>query len=291
MQEKMRTPLFFAMLIAMVALFAATGAMAQDRPTECVAGGKYTMTPSPDFEFPSYQSGLSPDNLCGEGVAGWAWRYRVTPKNSKWLPKINKAYFYIPSSPPNIIEVCGDPYRGEGGTSGWGALNYNGIVVTTENISGGGDYIDYLFCTKEVTTYGVITAVIDTGEGELGCVAAEEDVQGPVGGIVGPGFDVAGFIPAQLDQVIQLGTLGNVCAKRHPATGCIKYFYDCDDPNYHYPPAEAPPGWATGVLEDCGDLSGMNRHCRECIFLSHESPGCYWAYISGTWICLACYPY
>lgn len=290
MTKKIPIIFLFTAVIAVFALFVTTEVMAEERPVECKAGagGKYTLTPAPNVDFPYYQTGLGEGQQDCKGEAGWAWRYRLTPKSPKFLPKVNKAYFYIPSSPPNIIEVWDAPYRGEGGTSGWGALNYNGVVVTTENIAGGGDYVEYVFCTKDVSTYGVVTAVIDTGEGELACVATETDVQGPVGGIVGPGSDVAGFIPAQLDQKIQLGTMGEVCAKRHPATGCIMWFYNCDT-GIKIDPEPNPPEWIQGVLEDCGDLSGMNRHCRECIFLHHGSPGCYWAYANGTYTCLACW--
>jgi len=306
MSKKIPITLFLTVVIAIVALFAATAVMAQERPVICQdLQAKYTITPHPDYEFP-YQVSADEDE-CG-GKAGWVWRYRVEVDNPRHLAKVNKGYFYIPSSPPNIIEVWDAGYRGEPGTSGVLGLNYNGIVVTTENISGSSTTLDWVFCAKEKTKYGVITLVLDTGSGELPCLAKKwdaetetlldwKDGQGFVGGIVGPGFDISELVLAETTRDVDFPAGGCVRIKKHPVTGCIKEFRRCNNGDNGQgnliPGSQTRPNWITTTVEDLGNFEA--RLCRDGIIAGKRPvPGEhsdieYWGYANGWWYCIGTY--
>lgn len=297
MAKQIPITLLVTVVISIFALSAATGVVAQERPLECVAGGKFTFTPLP--EAGAWPISEPAGGRCGE-FPGNLWLYRVTPSNPKFLAKVNKIYFYIPSSPPNIIEVSGYEalgLRGEGGISGWGAGIYNGIVVTATSYSGTGNYLDVSFCTKDVATYGLVSPVVDTGPGgELGCEAEEpaSDLQGPVGGIVGPGFDISELIVAEVTRDVFFPAGGCVRIKKHPVTGCIKEFRRCDDGDGGQgtliPGSQDGPDWITTTVADLGNFEA--RLCRSGVISGKFGTSTdyqYWGNANGWWYCIGTY--
>ena len=126
----------------------------------------------------------------------------------------------------------------------------------------------------------------------LGCEAVDADgkyitdVQGPVGGIVGPGFDIAGIIIQPVDSLVSMADgLGEVMVKKHPVTGCIQKFAYPDGTDI--PPST--PGWLNSpkVTVDFGNFD--NRICREGMIAVKGSPIEYWGYAYGSYYCIGAY--
>ena len=183
---KRKPLLFFTLIFAIVAIFAATEVMAQDLPLSC-KGGNFDMTPAPG-DFPR----LAVGNECG-GEAGWVWEYTVSAEDLKYLSAITKIFFYAPSYPPNNIRVIPnidstDVYeRGQGAHSTtFGEGIYNGITWSIPNNSGANAPFNISFCTPS-NTKGLISPAFATAKAIIGCEAAVTDDQGPLGGIMGPG--------------------------------------------------------------------------------------------------------
>jgi len=227
MSKKISVGLLFSVVIAICVVFTTTGAMAQTRPLECTStDGKLKLTPSPEWDFPTFDDGSM--GLCGDRP-GKFYGFRASSSNPKFLAKINKIYFYIPSDPLNPIDVYDAANPCAGGTSGWGSGVCNGVVVTAESYSGANDpYIDIGFCTSgDEPGYGLISAVFDTGTGgELACVATASPTI--VGGIIGPGDDISVVVPTSDTEDVDLPLDGCVQIKRHPFTGAIQNFKYCD---------------------------------------------------------------
>jgi hypothetical protein len=285
MSQKLPLTLWFTLVIAIVALFLATQVMAQTRPLECTStDGKLKLSPSPAASaFPQPDDGT----ICG--APGNFWLFRATANNPKFLAKINKIYFYIPSSPPNIIEVYYASEPGGGGISGWGSGVYNGVVVTAQQYSGANDpYKEVGFCTSpDIASYGLISAVFDTGTGgELGCEAI--DAAGTIiGGIIGPGFDVGEVVlgPDAEDVSLPLGNCVRV--KRHPWTGRIQNFTRCDGPSTPIPRRDS---WGTEDIDivDFGDPA--NRGVRGGIIATSGGSTVYWGWTPpNNYYCLGVY--
>jgi hypothetical protein len=131
----------------------------------------------------------------------------------------------------------------------------------------------------------------ETSKNLTSCSALISDAQGPLGGIIGPGFEPSGFVPIETDTRVNLGTTGGtICAKKHPTTGCIKYFYSCTDTSQNpepLPSQNTPPVWFEGELVDMGDLE--NPLCREGLITRKGSPIQYWGVAGGDVYCLGIY--
>jgi hypothetical protein len=293
MTKKIPIILLFTVVIAIVALFAATEVRAEERPLQCLAD-PYTITPATDVDFPYFSPG---PGECGTQDC-YVWTYIITGGD---LAKINKVHFFIPSFPPNVIEgeyLEGSanhiPLRGVGGLStDFGELNYAGIVISVTPVSGAGG-TRIMIATKSVSTYGMIVPVVSTGKKQLGCVALDAngdlwtDVQGPVGGIVGPGFDISGFVAVADFQDINLPEGGCVRVKRHPVTGCIQNFKRCDSAGTNIQPTTTRPDWLTEDIADFGDPT--NLRCRGGMITTSGSPYVYWGWTPpNNYYCIGVY--
>lgn len=304
MPKKISITMLFTVMAAIIALFAAADVMAQctdtSPPQQCTAGTgglQFTVYPytDPDHPFPfPVEAGETYDGVLFI-EKGYVWRYTIEGPTSK----LGHVMHFIPYRCDDPIRVVAHPPNGAwfapcvgDSNTGYGAGICDGIVVTlqyqveTNKIARG-----WFATNKEL--YGLNSLGVHVGPTKvLGCVATEtvDGVDIVVGGIIGPGYDIAEWIPSNLEQIIQVGqtTIG---VRRHPVTGCIKCFFDPDASGRPCLPWDAaPPEWVEGFLQDCGDLSGMNRHCRECVMYVHGSPGCYWAYSEKRWKCICCYP-
>lgn len=291
MTKKIPIILLFTLVIAVFALFAATEVRAEERPLQCLAD-PYTITPATDVDFPYFSPG---PGKCGTQDC-YVWTYIITGGD---LAKINKVHFFIPSFPPNVIEgenleewADHIALRGVGGVStDFGELNYAGIVVSVTPVSGASD-TRVKIATKSVSTYGMIVPVVSTGKKQLGCVALHadgspwNDVQGPVGGIVGPGFDISEIIFAAKSEDINLPAGGCVRVKRHPITGCIQNFKRCNDDDISLFPGR--PDWLDEDIADFGDPA--NRRCRGGMITTSGSPYVYWGWTPpNNYYCIGVY--
>jgi len=285
MKKKVSTILMFTAVFTMAAMFGAIGVTAGDRPLECT-DGTYTVTPVAG-EFPRFQPA---GEECGDS-SGWLWEYNISAATRKQMSALTKLHVYIPSLPPNTIEAIGEhvALRGEGGVSTpFGDGNYNGIVVSVTPLAGGScTERTFSFCTKDVNSTGTVSVVFDTARRETGCAALDVDEsQGPLGGIIGPGTDPSSFVVAEEERTINLGDFGSICVKKHPETGCIKYFYGCEDGTPIVPQA-GPPEWLSGQVLDMGSID--NPICREAVIARKGSPLAYWGYANGNYYCLGIY--
>ena len=291
MKKKVSTILMSTAVLIMIAMMGATGVMASGPPLECT-DGTYSVTPYGE-PFPRQYDALIDPIECENG---WVWEYEITAENPKAMSAITKTHVYIPSLPPNVIDLLfpSDVARGDGAQSTgkmYGNGIYNGVVATTTPLSGVSSGKLISFCT-DVNTYGTVSIGFETARTLTGCAAAESDTQGPLGGIIGPGFGPSQYAALETDKRIQLGSdpVATVCAKKHPTTGCIKYFYKCEDTNQN--PTELPwqtnhPFIADGEIVDMGNLE--DPLCREAIFARKGSPIQYWGYANGKYYCIGIY--
>ena len=290
MKKKMSAILISTVLVIMAAMVGVTGVMASGPPLECT-DDTYSVTPYGE-PFPrQYDEDFDPD----ECENGWVWEYEITAENPKAMSAITKTHVYIPSLPPNVIDLLfpADVARGDGNTKSgkmYGNGIYNGVVATTTPLSGVSPSKVISICT-DVNTYGTVSIGFETARTLTGCAAAESDTQGPLGGIIGPGFGPSQYAALETDKRIQLGASGGtVCAKKHPMTGCIKYFYSCEDTSQN--PVSLPgqveaPFFISGQIVDMGNLE--DPLCREAIFARKGSPIQYWGYANGKYYCIGIY--
>jgi len=199
---KRKSLILFTLVIAMVALFAATQVMAQQLPLTC-SDGTFTMTPAPG-DFPRFD-----DDGDECGIPGWVWDYIVSAGSKKDMSAITKIFYYAPSQAPDNVGVINTPKvhvyeRGEGAlNTTYGQGIYNGITWDSTEFSGASDYqITISFCTQ-TQTKGIISAAFVGARFIRGCEASVEDDLGPVGGIVGP--SVAPVLPSR-DESLQTFT-------------------------------------------------------------------------------------
>ena len=80
MPKTLTLSITFVIAVVMATLPASIDCFAQDRPTKCVAGNKYTVTPTPGMDFPQF----IPER-------GYLWSYRISASSVN-MSKINKAY-------------------------------------------------------------------------------------------------------------------------------------------------------------------------------------------------------
>jgi hypothetical protein len=180
MRDKISITLLFIVVVAVVMLFGATQVMAQERPQECNAGA-YTLRVATDVPFPNLVNG------------SYEWNYDIICQNERECSKINKLVGWLPSSPPFIINVSGVSsvhVRGSGDPStNVGEVITNGFAFTIADLSGQFDTRRMTFVT-DVGSTGLLSIGFNTGSNKLtSCLSAESDGQGPLGGIIGPGFD------------------------------------------------------------------------------------------------------
>ena len=291
MKKKVSTILMSTAVLIMIAMMGATGVLAADQPPLECTDGKFTILPiaTSAGEFPRPAG----ESECG-GSGGWVWDYIVTA-GEKELNALTKMHIYIPSLPPQTIEVLGAEHvslRGEGGVSTpFGKGNYNGIVVSLTPVAGASaTTLEFNFCT-DVNTTGTVSIIFDTARSETGCAALEIDDQGRLGGIIGPGFGPSQYAVLETDKRMEIGASGGtVCAKKHPMTGCIKYFYSCEDTNQNPEPLPSQvdsPVFIDGQIVDMGNLE--DPLCREAIFARKGSPIQYWGYANGKYYCIGIY--
>ena len=290
MKKTMSAILISTVLIVIAAMVGVTGVMASSPPLECT-DGTYSVTPYGE-PFPrQYIVGI--DRI--ECEDGWVWEYEITAENPKAMSAITKTHVYMPSLPPNVIDLLfpSDVARGDGAQSTnkmYGNSIYNGVVATTTPLSGVSSGKLFSFCT-DVNTYGTVSIGFETAKTLTGCAAAESDTQGPLGGIIGPGFGPSQYAALETDKRIELGASGGtVCAKKHPTTGCIKYFYTCSDTNQNPEPLPSQvdsPAFIDGQIVDMGNLE--DPLCREAIFARKGSPIQYWGYANGKYYCIGIY--
>ena len=290
MKIKVSTVLMIMAMSVMVAMLGVTVSSAGDGPPLEWTDGTFTVMPiaSPGGEFPR----PAEEGECNSST-DWVWEY-VVMAGEKQLQALTKIHVYIPSLPPETIEVSAQhvSQRGQAGVSTpFGNGNYNGIVLSMTPVAGASsNYVEFSFCT-DVNTTGTVSVLFDTSKSETGCAAFETDFQGPVGGIIGPGFGPSQFAALETDKRIQLGDSGGVvCAKKHPRTGCIKYFYNCSDTNQNPEPLPSQtdsPIFIDGQIVDMGDLE--DPLCREAIFARKGSPIVYWGYANGKYYCIGVY--
>lgn len=281
--------IFMAAIVVIVAgVFGVTCAMASGPPLAC-DDGTYFITPyTPnDGLFPS--PGIA-GSAC-EG--GWVWEYEINSSDPKAMSAITKTHIYIPSTPPNTIELLypAGIERGDGATSTgkmYGNGIYNGVVATTTPLSGVSDGKIISFCT-DVSSYGTISIGFETSRTLTGCESAETDTQGPIGGIIGPGFLPSPNAAFETDKIVQLGSdpIATVCAKKHPLTGCVKYFYECADTDQSPLPSQSGPPAGFGDIIDMGDFE--DPLCREAVFGTKNTPITYWGKAGGTYYCIGVY--
>ena len=288
MKKEMAVILKYAAVVLAVMLFGAT-AWAADRPSECTTtDGVYTVTPYDGAHFPRTATNSDPVGCAG----GWVWDYLITAENPKDMSAITKVQVYIPSLPPNTIEVLSPvgTQRGTGPQAGnkiYGNGIYNGVVGTVTSLSGVSDGTLFSICT-DVNSTGTISMAIETAKTLTGCEAAESDDQGPIGGIIGPGFDPSGYVALETDRKLELaGGDGTICIKKNRANGCILYFYVCDT-GEKIQPSNSPEWLADGeTIMDMGNFD--NPICREAIIGSTGSPLTYYGYANGSYYCLGIY--
>jgi hypothetical protein len=290
MKKNVLTILMSTAVLIMVMMLGASGVAAADGPPLECTDGTFTVLPiaSAGGEFPR----PAEEGECNSST-NWVWEY-IVMAGDKELQALTKLHVYIPSLPPETIEVSAQHVaaRGEGGVSTpFGKGNYNGIVLSLTPVAGASsNYLYFSFCT-DVNTTGTVSVLFDTARSETGCATGESDFQGPIGGIIGPGFGPSQFAVLETDKRIQLGDSGGtVCAKKHPMTGCIKYFYSCSDTNQNPEPLPSQtdsPVFIDGQIVDMGDLE--DPLCREAIFARKGSPIVYWGYANGKYYCIGVY--
>lgn len=294
MKKKISIILISTFVLIISAMMGSNGVLAVDQlPLECT-GDNFTAFPISSIpgEFPRQAEA----GECGVSN-GWIWEYIVTA-GEKELNALTKIHVYVPSLPLQTIKVFGAEHifaRGEGGVSTpFGEGIYNGIVISVTPVAGANDTsLEFSFCT-DINTTGTISVLFDTGRNEIGCAASayDPDDQGLVGGIIGPGFGPSQFAVLETDKRIQLGSdpVATVCAKKHPTTGCIKYFYSCDDTNQSPVELASQPNHpfiTDGEIVDMGNLE--DPLCREAIFARKGSPVQYWGFANGKYYCIGIY--
>ncbi|MFC1826761.1 hypothetical protein ACFLZQ_02380 [Thermodesulfobacteriota bacterium] len=297
MKKKMSAILISTVLVIMAAMVGVTEVMASGPPLECT-DGIYSVIPYGE-PFPRQYDALIDSIECENG---WVWEYEISAENSKAMSAITKTHVYIPSTPPNVITVPPNPdidnpliQRGDGAQSTgkmYGNGIFNGVTITTTPLSGVSSGKLISFCT-DVNTFGTISIGFETSRTLTGCEATETDDQGPLGGIIGPGFGQSQYAVFETDKRIQLGSDpdATVCAKKHPMTGCIKYFYECSDTDQVDPKELRSqtdhPFLDGGEIVDMGNLE--DPICREAIFARKGSPIQYWGYANGKYFCIGVY--
>jgi hypothetical protein len=289
MKKEISTILMTIPVIIMVMLLGSAGASAADQLPLVCGDGTFTVMPYTDGagEFPR----PAVEGECSSST-DWVWEYLISA-DEKQLQALTKLHVYIPSLPPETINVYGQHVadRGEGGVSTpFGKGNFNGVVVSLTPLAGASSTTAiFKFCT-DVNTTGTVSVLFDTAKSETGCAALDEppDFQGSVGGIIGPGFGPSPYAILETDKRIQLGESGGIiCAKKHPRTGCVKYFYDCSDTSQQPLPWQETPAFIDGELVDLGDLE--SPLCREAIFARKASPISYWGSVGGKYVCFGVY--
>lgn len=283
MKSKVFAVLMTMAVVTMVGILGATNVSAEGRPAVCDVD-TFTITPAPG-PFPRQSVG----DECGIGVTGWVWEYVITNPDPKAMSSITKMHVYIPSLPPYTVDVLDHPaiLRGMGPEAGnkiFGNGIYNGVVATVTALSGVSDGTHFQFCT-DLNSTGTVSMALETSRSINGCMAAESDAQGPIGGIVGPGYDPSGYVAVETDRTLNLGDFGAICVKKNPVSGCIKNFYDCDSGAPLT--AQGMPNWMTGEVLDMGNLE--NPLCREAVIARKGSPLAYWGYANGMYYCLGVY--
>jgi len=299
MKKKMSSVLTSTVFVIIAAMVGATGAMASGTPVQCT-DGIFSITPyTPDGgPFPRQYDPAIDYPALEDCSGGWIWEYEITADNPKDMSAITKTHVYIPTLPPNVIELLypSGIERGDGATSTgkmYGNGIYNGVVASITPLSGVSEGKVLSFCT-DVNTYGTISIGIETSRTLTGCEALERDSQGPLGGIIGPGYLPSQYAALETDKRIQLGSDpdATVCAKKHPVTGCVKYFYECTDTSQNPEPLPSqynPPsffGSGTNIV-DMGNLE--DPLCREAVFAKKNSPVQYWGYANGKYYCIGVY--
>ena len=295
MKNKIAKIFMSAAVVIVVGIFGVTGAMASGPPLACDDGTYFINPYTPDDgPFPRpYDSDIDDREGRLSCAGGWVWEYIITSPDPKAMSNVTKTHIYIPSTPPNIIELLypAGVERGDGATSTgkmYGNGIYNGVVASITPLSGvsGGEIIS--FCT-DVNSYGTISIGVETSRTLKGCEAAETDAQGPIGGIIGPGFLPSPYAVFETDKTIQLGSdpIAKVCAKKHPSTGCVKYFYECADTDQSPLPSQSGSPFADTNIIDMGDFE--NPLCREAVFGTKNSPTTYWGKAGGDYYCLGIY--
>lgn len=288
MKRKVLTTLMAMAVLVVVAMLGATIVSAADgSPTECT-DGTFTVTPASN-EIPRPAVGTE----C-QGKNAYVWEYKITSDDAKAMSALTKLDIYIQSLPPFSVEVYpGEAQhissRGAGAqaTSTFAQGIYNGYVLSLTPLSGNTYERHFSFCT-DVGTTGVISIAFDQRSDTYCEATTPPDGQGALGGIIGPGFGAPSpILGLEVDKKVSLPGGGIVCAKKHPATGCIKYFYSCADTSAEPEPLPwtDPPGWfgGHGVVIDTGNLE--NPLCRETIFVRKGSPNEYGYWSNGKWIC------
>jgi hypothetical protein len=194
MTKNIHKTLAIALLAAIAALFTFTEILAQERPTECSTPGEnYILSLLPGY----------PEN---SDTNTWKWRYHITCINAAACAKINKIVGYLPSLPPNVIQISQSPEfpkpdvndRGAGDSStNMGEAITNGITFTISPVEGGNNSTGIIEFLTDVGSSGLMSVGFNTGKGKLeGCFFESDppDGQGPVGGIRGPGFDLVAIV-------------------------------------------------------------------------------------------------
>lgn len=291
MKRKVLTIIMAMAVLIIAAMLGTPIVSAADGPPTMCTDGMFTVTPAPG-QFPRAAEGSE----CN-GLNAWVWEY-IVAAGEKELQNFTKIHAYIPSLPPFSVEVIDTPSvhvydRGEGAqaTSTFGNDIYNGNVITITPVAGASsNTLKFSFCT-DISTVGTISISFDL-KNDTPCVAGEYDDNGPLGGIVGPGFGPSSIVGIEVDKKLGFPAGGVVCAKKHPVTGCIKYFYACDDTSKDPIPLDwdDPPEWFggfDGVVVDAGNLE--NPICRETIVARKGSPIQYGYYSNGKFKCLGIY--
>lgn len=180
---KRKPVLFFTLVFAIVALFAATQVVAQQLPLTC-SDGTFTMTPAPG-DFPRFDAAE-----CG-GTHPWVWEYTISTEIAKTMSSLTKVHFAARSYPPQILSVSAEHVsaRGGGGVSTThGDFVYDVITISVTPPAGGNtNQKSVSFCTDSQQT-GMVSPSFDGAKFLRGCESVESDGQGPLGGIIGPGF-------------------------------------------------------------------------------------------------------
>lgn len=292
MRSKMTIIHMFAAVIIIVGVYGVTGVMASGPPLTCNDGTYYAnpYIPEDGAPFPRpYDNAIDPSQCAG----GYVWEYIITSPDPKAMSAITKIHVYIPSTPPNTIELL-DPIgveRGDGAQSTgkmYGNGIYNGVVASVTPLSGVSVGKLISFCT-DVNSYGTVSIGFETSRTLTGCEAAETDSQGPIGGIIGPGFLPSPQAVWETTKILQMGSdpTATVCAKKHPQTGCVKYYFKCDAPNQAPLPTMSGPPAGFGNIIDMGDLE--DPLCREAVFGTQNSPKTYYGKAGADYYCLGIY--
>jgi hypothetical protein len=282
MSKKIPLTLFLTVVISIVGLFGATAVMAQDI---CQAGNQVTITPTSVYQYPlvindTFTFEDTGDRAVCDVYPCNLWIIEASGPKSV-MSKITQMTVYIPSlvDDPIIFRgghpsaTAGEP--GDGGPNYYGAGIFNGIVVTIPAEVVNSRKYRFYFATAR-NTYGFNSLAYHTGTDKM--VPCDP-------GLTIVGYEPSIIIPSEYVRTVNLPEGGCFRIHKHPVTGCIKEFRDCD--GNLIPKNPDGPSWITKEVPDLGSFD--EKLCRNAVITGKTGLGTdyeYWGYANGWWYCI-----